>query len=132
MELFRRDEQRDFEPQMVYISETKPGEERGPHEHTEQTDYFAFCGPGSLLVRLWDTRPSSTSFGTTMSIIAGESRPTVVVVPPGVVHGYRNISACAAWVFNSPDRLYRGHGKLSAIDEIRHEDDPASPFRMDP
>lgn len=55
----------------------------------------------------------------------------MVVIPPGVVHGYRNISGEDALVINLPNRLYRGEGKAEDVDEIRHEDDPDSPYRFD-
>ena len=48
-EIFRADEMPEGEmPVMGYISVTKPGVARGPHEHREQTDTFGFIGPGSL------------------------------------------------------------------------------------
>ena len=48
-ELFRSDELNPrLHPAMAYVSETLPGVVRGPHEHIEQTDYFAFIGPGDF------------------------------------------------------------------------------------
>ena len=35
-----RDDESGFRPVMSYLSMTKPGLVRGPHEHVEQTDYF--------------------------------------------------------------------------------------------
>ena len=46
----------------------------------------------------------------------------MVVVPPGVVHSYRNLSERPGLVFNFPNRLYGGTGKCYPVDEIRHED----------
>ena len=57
--------------------------------------------------------------------------PTVAIVPPGIVHAYENISTEDALVINMPDRLYKGEGKQQEVDEVRHEDDPASPFRIE-
>jgi dTDP-4-dehydrorhamnose 3,5-epimerase len=54
-----------------------------------------------------------------------------MIVPPGVVHGYRNVSDRSGWVFNAPNRLYAGPGKRDAVDEIRHEDCEHSPYRLD-
>ena len=47
------------------------------------------------------------------------------------MHGYKNIGSTDGMVINCPNRLYMGEKKLDPIDEIRHEDDPASPFKMD-
>ena len=66
-----------------------------------------------------------------MKLAVGESNPQSVVVPPGVVHAYRNVGATPGWVFNTPNRLYGGRGKLAPVDEIRHEDRLDSPYRMD-
>ena len=54
--------------------------------------------------------------------MAGEDKPMFLVVPPGVVHAYRNVGANDATVLNFPDRLYAGHDKKEPVDEIRHED----------
>lgn len=43
-------------PMMSYVSQTAPGVARGPHEHAEQTDCFAFIGPGDFKLYLWDSR----------------------------------------------------------------------------
>jgi dTDP-4-dehydrorhamnose 3,5-epimerase len=48
-----------------------------------------------------------------------------------VVHAYRNVGGEPGLVFNCPDRLYKGPGRKEPVDEIRHEDDPASPFQLD-
>jgi dTDP-4-dehydrorhamnose 3,5-epimerase len=34
-------------------------------------------------------------------------------------------------VFNCPNRLYKGPGRKEPVDEIRHEDDAHSRFRLD-
>jgi dTDP-4-dehydrorhamnose 3,5-epimerase len=53
-----------------------------------------------------------------------------VVIPPGIVHAYRNVGKVAGLVVNCPNRLYRGEGRHDPVDEIRHEDDPKSVFRL--
>ncbi len=124
LETFRVDNLPDnLQPVMSYISYTKPGIARGPHEHMGQTDIFCFMGPGSFLIKLWDNRKESKTFGYYMKVIGGEDNPIRVIVPPGVVHGYKNISEeVDGMVLNYPDKLYRGWGKKEEVDEIRHED----------
>ena len=129
IELFRHDElPSENYPMMAYVSETNPGAVRGPHEHVEQTDFFAFVGPGNFEMRLWDARPNSPTFGHRIFRLVGVDHPSCVLVPPGVVHSYRNTGSTVGWVFNAPNRLYAGHGKRQAVDEIRHEADHHSPF----
>ena len=58
VELYREDEMAEsIHPVMAYISQTLPGIVRGPHEHHDQTDYFAFIGPSDFELVLWDARP---------------------------------------------------------------------------
>lgn len=66
-----------------------------------------------------------------MSLDVGEENATAVVVPKGVVHGYKNIGSVDGMVINCPNRLYMGSGKQEPIDEIRHEDDPNTIYRME-
>jgi dTDP-4-dehydrorhamnose 3,5-epimerase len=131
-ELFRSDEMDSlFMPVMAYISMTRPGIARGPHEHREQADCFAFIGPSNFKVYLWDTRADSPTRGVQQVIFGGGDSPVLVIVPAGVVHAYKNIGGEDGIVFNAPNRLYAGEQKRSPVDEIRHEDGAASPFILD-
>ena len=131
-ELYRTDElDAEILPSMAYISMTQPGVARGPHEHREQTDYFCFLGPSNFKVYLWDSRPDSPSYGVKQVIFAGIDSPVALVVPPGVVHAYRNVGMENGIVFNAPNRLYAGEGKREAVDEIRHEEEAGSLFQLD-
>lgn len=117
-------------PVMTYISSTEPGVVRGPHEHVDQTDYFCFLGPGNFKVRVWDNRPDSPTYNVMMTFVVGQDSPTSVIIPPGVAHAYKNVSHIPGIVINSPNRLYRGPHYKEEIDEIRHEDDPDSLFKI--
>lgn len=131
-ELFRSDElDAELLPTMAYISMTQQGVARGPHEHKEQTDYFCFIGPSNFKVYLWDARPDSPSYRVKQVIFAGLDSPMMLVVPPGVVHAYRNVGSENGIVFNGPNRLYAGPGKSEPVDEIRHEEQVDSPFQLD-
>jgi len=131
-ELYRNDEAAaEIQPAMCYLSLTRAGVTRGPHEHVEQTDWFCFIGPSNFLLVLWDNRPGSPTFDCRMRMVVGEDDPSAVVVPPGVVHGYRNVGSKDGLVVNLPNRLFMGLARAAAVDEVRHEVDPASPFDMD-
>ncbi|MEJ2054576.1 MAG: dTDP-4-dehydrorhamnose 3,5-epimerase family protein [Calditrichaceae bacterium] len=131
IELFRHDElERDVYPVMSYISETKPGVARGPHEHIDQTDYFGFIGPSDFDLYLWDNRKNSSTYKKKIQLRVGASKPVVAIVPPGVVHAYKNVGPVPGIVFNAPNRLFAGEGKKEPVDEIRHEDDPDSIFKL--
>jgi dTDP-4-dehydrorhamnose 3,5-epimerase len=123
IETFRKDELPDnLLPKMSYISYTRPGIARGPHEHKEQTDIFCFIGPGNFKIKLWDNRKDSQTYGNSMELTGGEEQLITVIVPPGVVHGYKNISDKDGMALNYPDKLFRGWHKIEEVDEIRHED----------
>jgi len=124
VETFRTDNlPNKLQPVMSYVSYTKPGVARGPHEHKKQTDIFCFMGPGNFKIKLWDNRKESKTYKCCMDMVGGEDNPIRVIVPPGVVHGYKNISEeVDGMVLNYPDKLYRGWDKKEEVDEIRHED----------
>ncbi|MFA4942168.1 MAG: dTDP-4-dehydrorhamnose 3,5-epimerase family protein [Patescibacteria group bacterium] len=128
-EIYRQDEDH-YQPLMSYISYTKNGISRGPHEHVSQSDLFVFAGPGDFELHLWDRREDSSTKDEYLKIVVGESNPATVIVPPGVVHGYKGISENGSWSINLPDKLYKGEGKLDEIDEIRWEIDPNSPYKI--
>jgi len=131
-ELFRHDElAEEFYPVMSYISYTKPGVQRGPHEHVDQADLFCFIGPSTFKMRMWDNRPDSPTYMHRMTLFAGIDDAYAVIVPKGVVHGYLNVGHTDGMVINCPNQLYMGKGKKHPIDEIRHEDDPDTIFRME-
>jgi dTDP-4-dehydrorhamnose 3,5-epimerase len=131
-ELFRHDDlDPEFFPTMAYISSTTPGVTRGPHEHVDQADLFCFLGPSNFKLRLWDNRPDSPTFRNVMTLIVGADDQKAVVIPKGVAHAYQNIGAVDGIVINCPNRLYMGEGRHEQVDEIRHEDDPNTPYRMD-
>jgi dTDP-4-dehydrorhamnose 3,5-epimerase len=132
VETFRVDNLPDgLRPMMSYVSYTKPGIARGPHEHLKQVDIFCFIGPGNFKIKLWDNRRKSRTYENYMEVIGGEDNRIRVIVPPGVVHGYKNISEeVDGMVINYPDKLYRGRDRKEEIDEIRHED-KADKFYLD-
>ena len=130
-ELFRDDElPAEFLPVMAYASVTEPGVARGPHEHVEQADYFCFFGPSNFKMYLWDNRPGSKTYGAFETRIVGADAPMALVVPVGVVHAYQNVGDVPGLVFNGPNKLFRGVGRKEPVDEIRHEDEPSSPFKL--
>ncbi|MDE2956573.1 MAG: dTDP-4-dehydrorhamnose 3,5-epimerase family protein [Bacteroidota bacterium] len=121
-EIYREDELADFlHPVMAYVSMTHAGIARGPHAHDSQTDLFAFFS-GSFRLYLWDNRPDSHTYGHRTTVDVGETNPVTVLIPPGVIHAYRNTGSTEAIVLNCPNRLYAGHHRQEPVDEIRYED----------
>jgi dTDP-4-dehydrorhamnose 3,5-epimerase len=126
-ELFRNDElEPENQPVMAYLSETKPGVVRGPHEHLNQCDLFCFVGPGNFDLYLWEKDDKKNEIHESL----GENNRWAVTVPPGVVHGYKCVSEKPGMVINCASTLYKGAGKKYPVDEIRHEQDPNSPYKI--
>ncbi|MCR6546188.1 dTDP-4-dehydrorhamnose 3,5-epimerase family protein [Dehalobacterium formicoaceticum] len=123
METFRLDELAEgLNPVMSYIAYLEPGAMRTPHEHEEKTDVLAFPGPGNFLIRIWDQRKGSSTLGHLMEFYAGQDSPMSIVIPPGLIHGYKNVSRLErGMIMNFPDRLYKGWGKKNEVDEIQYE-----------
>ncbi len=128
-EIYRNDEI-NYKPVMAYASYTKFGVIRGPHEHREQADFFVFVGPGDFELHLWDRRENSLTKGEYFKETFGESSPASILVPPGVVHGYKCVTDAGGYSINLPDKLYKGKGKKKEADEIRWEKDEKSPYKI--
>ena len=86
---------------------------RGPHEHADQTDGFAFLGPSAPGFFLWDTRAGSRTQGRRTSIVVGVSNPMAIAVPPGIVHVTAISGVSRAWCSTAPNRLFAGWQKAS-------------------
>jgi len=99
-----------YDTAMSYVSVSKTGIARGPHEHLDLSAYFFFCGKHMFFN------------------IKG--RPHMAMVPLKVVHAYENLRNTDGLVVNMPDRLCKGKDKTKPLDVVRHEDDPASPCRV--
>ena len=128
VELFRIDMLPEgFEPAMGYFSMTHPGIARGPHEHVDQTDGFIFFD-GEYELHLWENRPDSEQNHEILKV--GRDNPVFITFPPGVVHAYRNVGPTDAFVINVPNRLYAGKNRSEPVDEIRHEDNDSSRFKL--
>ena len=130
-EIFRHDElEAEYHPVMGYLSMTLPGVARGPHEHVKQTDLFVFFS-GTFRLYLWDARSDSPTYGNRQVLELGEAAPAAVLVPPGVVHAYRNIDSREGLILNCPNALYAGKGRTDPVDEIRHEETGRHIYIMD-
>lgn len=125
LEMYRSDEipNQEFRlPEMGYVSMTKPGVARGPHEHTHQSDLFVFIGPSVFEISLWDRRKAESTYGQKQVFFSSPEHPFWLIVPPGIVHSYKNVGTEPGLVYNFPNALYRGRGKREPVDEIRYED----------
>ena len=105
-EIWRREWKLDDLPvEQLFQRTLEPGQVTGWHAHAMTTDRL-FCVSGSARISLFDGRKSSTSFGKVWHRIIGDKRPVLIVVPPGVWHGVKALSATPALILNLVDRAY--------------------------
>jgi dTDP-4-dehydrorhamnose 3,5-epimerase len=130
-ELFRVDEvPKGFVPLMACSSWSHPGVSRGPHQHVGQDDYFTFAGPSDFRVFLWDARSGGSGANRGWWLNTGQSAPSRIHIPRGVVHAYYNIGSVPGLVVTVTNLLFKGEGRREPVDEIRHELNPNSPYRL--
>jgi dTDP-4-dehydrorhamnose 3,5-epimerase len=82
-----------------------PGRVSAWHCHVHATDRL-FVATGHAKVVCYDERGGSPTRGALAEFHVGESRPTLVVVPPGVWHGVQNVGASDALILNCPSSPY--------------------------
>lgn len=73
------------------------------HRHT--TDRL-FVTMGLVKMVLYDGRDGSKTKGHLMELHAGDQRPSLVVIPPGVWHGLQCLGSSDALVLNCPTEAY--------------------------
>jgi len=70
------------------VTQTYPGVIKAFHYHERQADLWDVA-KGMAQVVLYDRRPESATYRQTQVVYAGEQNPVLIVIPKGVVHGYR-------------------------------------------
>lgn len=105
MEILRSDDEnfRDFG--QAYVSACQPGIIKAWHKHVFQTDQFC-CVSGMLKIGLYDRRAGSPTEMETQTVVIGDLNPCLVIIPPGVWHGFKALGNTMAVVLNLPDKAY--------------------------
>jgi len=120
MEMMRADDPFFEKFGQVYLSVAKPGYAKAWHYHKIQTDHFVIV-KGDARVALYDGRENSPTKGEINDFDIGEKNPMLIVIPPGVYHGYTPIGDEPAFLVNTPTETYN----YQAPDEHRVSfDDP--------
>jgi dTDP-4-dehydrorhamnose 3,5-epimerase len=84
----------------------QPGSISAWHLHKKQTDHF-FLQHGALLFAAFDDRPESSSYRQLDVFRLNHVRPRLLVIPPGVWHGFRSISHETSFIINAFDVAYK-------------------------
>ena len=98
--------------QVYLVGNPARGTIRAFHKHAELWDWF-FISHGSAKFVLKDDRAGSRTHGELMTIISSARKPRLIVVPPGVYHGWMSLEddtqlvSTASHVYNhkKPDEV---------------------------
>ena len=105
MEMLRSDDELFCGFGQAYLTTAYPGVVKAWHYHRLQTDHFVVVR-GMMKVVLYDDREDSPTRGEVNEFFLGEHNPTLLQIPPRVLHGFKCIGTEEAMVINLPDRVY--------------------------
>jgi dTDP-4-dehydrorhamnose 3,5-epimerase len=84
---------------------TYPGAIKAFHYHVHQTDCW-IPAAGMFQIALVDLRTASPTFGVKNTLYVGTLRPWMLLIPPGIAHGYKVIGTAAAQLIYVTNRCY--------------------------
>jgi len=98
--------------QVYLVGNMARGTVRAFHKHKELWDFF-FISHGSAKFALRDDRPERATYQEMNTFVIGARNPGLIVVPPGVYHGWMSLEddtqmiSTASEVFNrqNPDEV---------------------------
>lgn len=110
MEVQRRDDPAFPGFGQVYITQSFANVVKAWYRHRTQIDQLAAI-TGLVKLVLYDDRDGSPSRGAVNEIMMGEHAPKLVLIPPGIWHGFKAVEAAAfllhlnseAFDFDAPD-----------------------------
>jgi dTDP-4-dehydrorhamnose 3,5-epimerase len=105
MEILRSDDPLFQRFGQAYVTAAYPGVVKAWHYHTKQTDHFCVLA-GMAKVVLYDAREDSPTYQEINEFYLGDQKRGLVVIPPGVHHGYKNIGNELVLLLNIPTELY--------------------------
>jgi dTDP-4-dehydrorhamnose 3,5-epimerase len=89
----------------VHITTTLPGRIRAWGLHQLGTDRL-FVVSGLVRIVVFDGRNGSPTKGRLNVFTVSEKNPGLLIVPPCLYHGWKNIGGDEAFIINMPDRMY--------------------------
>jgi dTDP-4-dehydrorhamnose 3,5-epimerase len=99
----------DSEIVQVHITTTQPGRIRAWGLHQASTDRL-FVVKGLVSIVIFDGRKDSATYSEVNEIRLSERNPALVVIPPCLYHGWKNIGVDEAIIINMPSSLYNHEG----------------------
>ena len=98
----------------VHITTTLPSRVRAWGLHEQSTDRL-FVVRGLVSIVVYDGREESPTYGYLNEFRVSERNPGLLVVPPNLYHGWKNIGIDEAFIINMPSNQY-DHDHPDALD----------------
>ena len=98
----------------VHITTTFAGRVRAWGLHRLGTDRL-FVVSGLVKIVVFDGRRGSPTVGQLNEYVVSEKNPGLLIIPPDLYHGWKNIGTTEAIIINMPDRQY-DHERPDALD----------------
>jgi len=89
----------------VHVTTTFPGRIRAWGLHERITDRL-FVVSGLLKIVVFDPREGSPTLGRVNEFTVGEKNPGLLIIPPRLYHGWKNLGETEAVIINMPDAMY--------------------------
>ena len=89
----------------IHTTTTFPGRHRAWGLHQRSTDRL-FVVSGLVKFAVYDGRLRSPTYGCVTDLIVSEKNPGLLIVPPNLYHGWRNIGVTEAIILNMPTVIY--------------------------
>ena len=89
----------------VHVTSTLPGRVRAWGLHERSTDRL-FVVSGMVSIVVYDARHGSETFDAINHFLIGDRSPGLLVIPPNLYHGWRNIGTTEAFIVNLPSVQY--------------------------
>ncbi|MDD5765289.1 MAG: dTDP-4-dehydrorhamnose 3,5-epimerase family protein [Candidatus Marinimicrobia bacterium] len=101
----------------INYSEMDPGAIKAFHVHLQQIDIWYVPPSDKVVLILVDIREVSATKDVKMKIVLGDGNSKLVMIPPGVAHGCRNISVKTSRIIYFMDKNFTDDPKK--CDEFR-------------
>ncbi len=99
MHMLRKDDSEFQQFGEIYFSTVYPGRVKGWHVHDKMTLNYVVVS-GLIKMVLFDERENSPTKGELQEIFLGEGNYALLVIPPGVVNGFKGVGTKEAIVAN--------------------------------
>lgn len=109
----------------VYVTQSLAGVVKAWYRHTTQVDQIAAIN-GRVKLVLYDEREGSPTRSRLNEVMMGEDSPNLVLIPPGIWHGFIAMGDTGAYLLHLNDQAFN----FGQPDEEKIAiDDPRIPYR---